>query len=143
MKRDNTYLKGNQFAKGQLPNQTSFKRGLVPWNKGVHKVTSPKCLKTTFKRGVKPKNTLSVGSVTIRTDKNGKRRRWIKTSDTYPRWTIYAQWIWEKTHGPIPKGLMVHHMDHDTLNDTLCNYSLVTRAQHINHHRPELTAAKK
>ena len=35
MIRDNSYLKGNQFAKGNKPNSTSFKKGQIPWNKNT------------------------------------------------------------------------------------------------------------
>lgn len=35
MKRDNTYLKNNQFAKGAKPNKTAFKKGMIAWNKGM------------------------------------------------------------------------------------------------------------
>lgn len=143
MHRDNTYLIGNQFAKGAKPNKTAFRKGSVPWNKGIHRPTSEKSLRTCFKKGGVSPRTVPVGTVTIRVDKNGKQRRWIKTSEIKPRWTIYAQWLWIKHHGAIPLGLMVHHMDHDTLNDALSNYCLVTRSQHINHHRSELQAAKK
>ena len=30
------FTKGNQIAKGNLPNKTSFRKGLIPWNKGLH-----------------------------------------------------------------------------------------------------------
>ena len=142
MNRDNNYLIGNQFAKGHKPNATTFKQGQPAWNKGIRKITSPKCEKTFFKKGMKPKNLLPLGSVTVRTDKAGKSRRWIKTSEVAPRWTIYSHWLWEKNHGRIPRGLLVHHMDHDAMNDVISNYCLVTRCQHINHHRSDLTLAK-
>jgi len=29
------FRKGNTFAKGNKPNKTSFKKGLIPWNKGL------------------------------------------------------------------------------------------------------------
>jgi hypothetical protein len=125
------------------PNRTSFKKGLVPWNKGSHRATSPKCLRTAFKKGQKPANILPIGEITIRTDKSGCKRRWIKVSNKQPRWKIYAQWLWEKRRGKIPNGFLVHHKDGDSLNDTIKNYCLVTRAQHIDHHRADLNAAKK
>ena len=28
-------MKGNQFAKGNKPNQTAFKKGIIPWNKNT------------------------------------------------------------------------------------------------------------
>ena len=136
-------LIGNKHAVGNGPNQTSFKKGMTPWNKGKHILNSPKCLKTTFKKGQKPPNTLKVGTVTIRTDKNGCNRRWIKVSNKHPRWKIYAQYLWEKKRGKIPSGYIVHHKDGDSMNDRIKNYHLVTRAGHIELHRDDLSYAKK
>lgn len=143
MSRDFSYMVGNKFAKGQRPNKTTFKKGLVPWNKGKHILNSPNCLKTTFKKGQKPSNILQIGTVTIRIDKNGCKRRWIKVSNKSPRWKIYSQWLWEKKRGKIPPGLIVHHLDGNSMNDRIKNYGLVTRAQHIDHHRDDLNAAKQ
>lgn len=139
MNRDSSYLIGNKFAAGRGPNSTSFKTGLIPWNKGKHyKAVS---LGTTFKKGIRPANTVEVGTITIRTDKNGKKRRWIKVTNNCRGWVIYSQHLWTKTFGPIPEGFMVHHKDGDSLNDLIGNYELVTRAQHIEAHRRELAEA--
>ena len=135
MKRDNSYLVGNKFAVGSGPNHTSFKKGQKPWNTGIKKLVSEKCLKTTFKKGQRPTNFTPNGTVTVRTDKQKRKRQWIKVKG---KWIIYSQWLWIKTHGEIPAGLLIHHLDGDTLNDTLSNYALVTRAQHINLHRADL-----
>jgi hypothetical protein len=140
MKRDNSYLIGNQFAKGNVPNQTAFQKGSTPWNKGIRQITSEKCLATAFRKGGKPHNAVAIGTVTIRTDKNGKRRRWIKVGEK--RWLPFAQWAWEKTYGPIPKYLIIHHRDGKTLNDFPSNYCLVTRGEHINLHRKDLRNGK-
>jgi hypothetical protein len=143
MRRDFSYMAGNKFAKGQRPNRTAFKKGLVPWNKGRHILNSPNCLKTAFKKGIKPHNTVPIGTVTVRADKNGTKRRWIKISNKSPRWKIYSQWLWEKRRGKIPSGLIVHHLDGDSMNDRIKNYGLVTRAQHINTHRKDLSMRRK
>ena len=34
MSRDYTWLIGNKHAVGSKPNKTSFRKGLIPWNKG-------------------------------------------------------------------------------------------------------------
>ncbi len=138
MKRDNSYLLGNQFAKGMGPNKTSFKKGQVPWNKnkkGIH--LSPA---TEFKKGQKGIKHLPVGTKTTRTDKNGKKRRWVKISDPNI-WIEYAKFVWVENNGEIPYGILVHHIDKNTLNDDKANLSLVTRVAHINIHRPELQRA--
>jgi hypothetical protein len=135
MTRDNSYLIGNQFAKGSGPNKTSFKKGMNPWNAGRKGIrVSPK---SEFKKGCRPAKTLSVGSITIRTDKTRKKRRWIKIAEP-KTWILYAIFVWVQNNGEIPKGLLVHHLDKDTLNDDISNLSLVTRSSHINIHRKEV-----
>jgi hypothetical protein len=42
--------------------------------------------------------------------------------------------IWENAHGPIPKGYMVHHIDHNPLNNALENLECVSRAEHAKRH---------
>jgi hypothetical protein len=37
--------------------------------------------------------------------------------------------VWETFVGPIPKGLLVHHKDHNKANNSLKNLSLVTYSQ--------------
>jgi hypothetical protein len=42
--------------------------------------------------------------------------------------------IWELANGPIPEGYIVHHRDHDKLNNDLSNLELMTHQQHAEHH---------
>ena len=135
MKRDNGYLIGNQHAANTGPNKTSFKKGQPPWNKGKKGIhLSPK---TEFKKGRKSINWAEVGTKTIRTEKGGKKRRWIKVDEPNV-WIEYAKWVWMQQNGAIPHGLLIHHIDKNTLNDKEDNLSLVNRATHMNLHRNEL-----
>ena len=131
MKRDSLYLKGNQHAAGAGPNKTSFPKGNVPWNKGKKGIhLSPA---SEFKKGCKSLKSLLVGTVTVRIDKGGKRRQWIKTGEP-SHWTEYAKFVWIFQNGPIPKGMLVHHLDFDSMNDDLDNLSIVTRKAHFEIH---------
>ena len=141
MKRDNSYLIGNQFAKGTKPNSTSFKKGNAPWNKGLKGIhLSPK---TEFQKGHIGDNfnKKPVGEITIRVDKSKKERRWIKIAEPN-KWVLYAIWIWTTNHGLISKGLITHHLDGNTLNDDIKNIALATRSAHINLHRNDLLKGK-
>ncbi len=132
MKRDNNYLIGNEFAKGQNPNESSFKKGNRPWNKdkkGLH--LSPA---TEFKKGHKSHNRKPVGTITQRIDKNNKIRNWIKISEPNI-WTEYAKYVWIKNNGNIPTGLVTHHIDENTLNDDITNLKTLTRAAHMKVHK--------
>lgn len=140
MERDNSYLIGNQFAKGSEPNKTAFKKGARPWNKdkkGMH--LSPK---TEFKKGQRSVNFLPVGTKRLRKEKNNGYRRFIKIEDPNV-WIEYAKLVWIQSNGKIPKGYLIHHIDEDKLNDTISNLALVTRAAHINLHRHVLAEGKQ
>ncbi len=140
MKRNNDYLRGNQFAKGNLPNKTAFTEGHEPWNKGKKGIhLSPA---TEFKKGQRGIKHLPVGTVTIRADKNGTKRRWMKVKDPNI-WIEYAKYIWEQKHGEIPKALLIHHIDFDSLNDSPDNLAAITRKVHFEIHEIGAMGRKK
>jgi hypothetical protein len=119
--------------------QTQFKPGIRPsprteFKPGVR--TSPA---TEFKKGA-PRVTLPVGSETIRTHKGGVRRGWIKVAEPN-LWIPRANHVWTTAHGPLPKGLVIHHIDHNPLNDSLDNLIALTRAAHAMEHRATLSVA--
>lgn len=95
---------------------------------------------TQFKEGHVPHNWLPVGSKTIRIDKNGTSRKWIKISEPNI-WIPYAVHVWTTHGGEIPKGFILHHIDHDAINDSIDNLSLVTRATHAKLHMEEMREA--
>jgi len=132
MKRDSSYLIGNKFAKGNKPNRTSFKKGHKPWNrdkKGIH--LSPS---TEFKKGRKSSRTVPTGTITIRTDKGGHKRKWIKVS--MPNiWIEYAKFVWISNNGLIARGILIHHIDENTLNDKISNLAAVSKKAHFEIHR--------
>ncbi len=83
-----------------------------------------------------------VGSVTIRTSrKTGKQRAWVKVAEPNA-WKLRAVLVWEAVHGPLPRGMLVHHRDRNTLNDAPRNLQALTRSKHINEHRMELMSCR-
>jgi hypothetical protein len=133
MNRDDSYLLGNKFAVGNAANRTSFQKGIVPWNKGRRGVrVSPQ---TEFKKGEKSINWVSIGTITVRADKNSHTpRRWIKFKDDFKagsqNWMEYAKWLWIKENGAIPAGMCIHHINNDSMDDTIVNLIPVTRQEH-------------
>lgn len=90
-----------------------------------------------FYKGHRPPRTLSVGDITMRIDKSGARRAWIKIAEP-KQWEPYAVYVWKQRNGVIPLGFIVHHQDENTLNDALENLALVSRAEHAKIHRENL-----
>jgi alpha-D-ribose 1-methylphosphonate 5-triphosphate diphosphatase PhnM len=40
------------------------------------------------------------------------------------------RWVWEQTNGPIPKGYVIHHIDHDKTNNDISNLQCLTVREH-------------
>ena len=131
----------NGFQKGHTHGKEhAFKPGSVPWNAGV-KTGIRKSIETEFKPGVSPRNTLPVGTESVRPDKNGKPRVWVKIGAPN-RWVLRAVMVWEAANGPLPKGHLVHHKNRDSVDDSLGNLESMTRAEHAREHIGELHIAK-
>ncbi len=77
-----------------------------------------------------------VGTVRIRTrhKRNEEQRAYVKVAAPN-RWRLRAHVVWESNHGPIPKGVDIHHIDGDKLNDSITNLQAVSRAEHLDLHR--------
>jgi hypothetical protein len=45
--------------------------------------------------------------------------------------------VYVMTHGQIPAGYVVHHIDHDHTNNDPANLAAVPRDEHANHHLNE------
>jgi hypothetical protein len=126
------------LARHRHKSTSRFKAGHSPWNCGVKGLQlSPA---TQFKKGMESDRKELLGSVTIRIDKAGKPRAWVKTTDG---WAPRAQCVYVAKHGPIPSGHIVHHKDGDSLNDRPSNLVALTRAEHIRVHRSELLEARR
>lgn len=98
----------------------------------------------TFQAGQAAHNRVPVGTVTIRhrRKKDDGPRAWVKVAEPN-RWRPRAVVVWETTNGPVPKGMIVHHEDRDTLNDDPSNLSLISRAGHLLEHRSEFEQKRK
>ena len=134
---DKTYLIGNQFRKGKKPTN-SFKNGHIPWNKGIKGIHLSE--DTEFKKGRKPNFCFPVGTIRIRKEK-GKPRNFIKIAEPN-KWKYYAVFLWEQANGKIPKGYVIHHINKNRLDDRLDNLVCLTRSEHINLHRKDLSTKK-
>ena len=107
----NSGLQGDLFQKGNK--RSPHKKG--EWHPG--------CEKGWFKKGQKPHNTTPVGTEKIRPS-NGYV--WVKIAEP-KTWRMKHLIVWEKAHGPVPKGMMIYFKDGDRTNCDLDNLMLVER----------------
>jgi hypothetical protein len=126
----------NKGLKGVCkPNSGSFQKGSTPWNKGKKGYIGAN--RTSFKKGQISKNHQPIGTITIRKHKRAKTSlEWIKVTEPN-KWVLVGVYVWEKSHGKIPKGMVLHFKDRNPLNTNLKNLELMTRAEHIEEHRKE------
>ena len=52
-------------------------------------------------------------------------------------------YIYEKYKGEIPRGMQVHHIDHNKDNNDISNLKLLTKKEHIELHKKEMTEEQK
>ena len=98
---------------------------------------------TEYKQGQDAHNKLPVGSVRIRRESyTGRLIAWVKTAEPNV-WRKRCRVVWESVHGPIPRGIIIHHVDRDPTNDSLDNLMALTRRQHADEHRDDLNEAKR
>ena len=130
---------GNSLAVGNKPNRTSFQPGAAPWNAGMKVIhLSPL---SEFKTG-RECNRTPIGTVRIRhRNRDNSLRAYIKVAEPNS-WRLRAQVVWEATHGPMRRGMVIHHHDRDTLNDDIENLQYLTKAEHIIEHQHDLRSAR-
>lgn len=108
------------------------------FEKGIRSSSS-----TEFMPGQQPSNHCDVGTVRIRSRRRGnKQRAWIKVAEPSV-WRLQCHVVWEEQRGPIPDGKLIHHIDDDTLNDSLDNLALVSRSEHLKIHRPKFNEKRR
>lgn len=111
----------NKGTKGVMKsNQTSFKKGLIPWNAGI-------------KTGLAPANKREDGSI----GKHGEGYRYIKMRG---KWTLEHDFIWlrDGEWGFIPEGYVIHHLNRDKLDNRIENLCCIPRDFHMDIHRNDI-----
>lgn len=126
LKKTNDFFK--KLAKSEKCIAHQFKKGHVPFNKGVKGYTTTDERKmqnmksTQFKKGHLPKNHKPVG--TERTTKDGYIER--KTQDPN-KWELLHRIVWREHNGEIPKGYNIQFKDGDRTNCNIENLYLISR----------------
>ncbi len=98
---------------------------------------------TEFRPNGQAHNKAPLGTVRIRREAyTGHLRAWVKTAEPNI-WQRRATVVWEKLHGPLPAGHLVHHKNGNSLDDDPRNLVALTRSAHVQAHRDELNTAKR
>lgn len=119
---------------------TRLAKGDRPWNRGLGGIhLSPA---TEFKPGRHEPSRLPVGSIRVRIDGEGRPRAWVKVADPN-RWAPRARRVWVAANGPIPAGMVIHHIDHDTMNDDATNLVALTRSGHVGEHAEQIRCSRR
>jgi hypothetical protein len=77
---------------------------------------------------------------------NGRRYNRYPESDNPPHSRYFARSghrlhrdVWVHHNGPIPEGMHIHHIDGNTANNDISNLACVTRKEHWDSHREEMS----
>jgi hypothetical protein len=119
-----------------------FKPGHIPYNKGLKGIHYSSA--TEFKKGNIPASHKPIGTIVLRHHKNRNDhgQNFIKVAEPN-KWMSYTRFVWEKDNGPVPKGMTLAHLNHDTHDDSPKNLKLMTKAENINYHRALLCSFRK
>lgn len=132
IKKTEDYLKQHVYVMDpKIGKSTRFKPGQKPVNKGkkMPKDVYDKVRKTMFKKGQMPHNTLSNGTITTRTDKNGIKRPFIRVE--LGKWVEMKNHVWQLENGTIPKGFCIALKDGNPFNYQLENLECISRQENM------------
>jgi rubrerythrin len=74
-----------------------------------------------------------IGNVKIWACKNKMGHRRAKNIVTGREGEV-QRLLWEQAYGPIPKGHVIHHIDHNPDNNVLSNLTMLSYKEHKRHH---------
>ena len=104
-----------------------FRKGLVPWNKGIKGVSYPGMVPTQFKKGNKPANLVPIGSERVNAD--GYVDIKVQDGQKQHNWKGKHIIIYEQHNGPVPPGYVIIFGDGNNRNFEPGNLLCVSRAQ--------------
>ena len=122
--KDGEFGKASRFQK----NHVSFNTG-KKWDDFMTIQGKANSLRTTFKKGHLPKNTLHDGMITTRTDSKTKRTyKFIRIA--LGKWQMLHVYNWEQVNGKLPKDKILAFKG-STDDCSLDNLILITRAENM------------
>lgn len=107
-----------------------FKKGQIPFNKGVKGISYEGSKATQFGKGSKPANYRPVGTIRFIRDKTDGYFE-MKMADGLRQWKLLHRVIWERLNGSIPANHIVIFLDGNPKNLNIKNMALMTKAQNM------------
>lgn len=150
MKAFNLGLRKSKDFKAERRKVGQFRKGHRPRNKGrsrdewMSEEGKLNSARTQFKPGEVNPHSPTIrepGYECVRKEK-GRQYIWVKPHDGR-RMMPKHRYLWEQTHGPIPKGYNVQFKDGNTLNCELDNLYLISRAKQVRRNFDDLPAERK
>lgn len=56
---------------------------------------------------------------------------------------LLHHYVWEKHNGPIPRGMVIHHINEDKTDNLITNLAMMSRGAHSAHHNTGKTRKRK
>lgn len=142
LKKSEAFKKSGQagfFQKGvHSGKQYQFPKGHKPFNVGMKQVeymsaeAIEKTKKTRFAKGVIPKNTKPVGTITMTKARFVGDKTYQQIKVGHPNeWKLLHVHNWEKENGPVPHGHLVVFKDGNTMNCEPSNLKCISKAENM------------
>lgn len=133
------------------------RKGQIPWNKGLTKEQDERLqsisrktseqIKIQYENGMRDR--FAITKAANEAVRQKSRERYEKSPNKYISirgyWMVYVPqrgwvnehiFIWEKENGPVPKGMHIHHINHNRLDNRLENLKMLTSSEHHKLHVP-------
>jgi len=134
VRKSAAYLASEQASllrrRPEIGEKRRFKPGHATWNKGIKHPQGwapGRMAQTQFKKGCRPQTWKPLG--TTRLSKDGYLQRKVgETGHASKDWVGEHILIWERAHGPVPKGHAIVFKDGDKTHIAEDNLALISRA---------------
>lgn len=119
----------------QFKLDSQIKKGNIPQNKGRKQTeymtaeAIQRTLATRFRKGQKSPCEEYDGALSFRMDKTGRPYVYIRLAKS--KWVLFQVYVWECTHGPVPKGYCVSFKNGESMDCRPGNLELITRKENM------------
>lgn len=123
------HYKARKMGLKKTYNKSRFKKGHTPWNKNISYNPGGRSIDTRFTSNSQPRNAKSEGAIWVRYEKGTPYYYTKVNGKVMP----LHRHLWRKEHDyvDIPHGFNVSFVDGNTLNCTIENLTLLSKAENL------------